>query len=721
MTGLLPNQTPSDFGHLFNYEVWTPNTQVTMASVPWDATYRDIVRFDSSADLDAYLLGQQGVSVTIRNMTYAKPGHPVRIDAGFNWAFQYNYLRVHNPSQPSVPGDFPKTMYYFITDVKYVAPNTTELQVQLDVWQTFQHNIQFGRAYIERGHLGIANEDQFHNNGSSFLTVPEGLDLGGEYGVFDQWAHYMCSPATGVEPQVIVTTNVSLIGSWGTMAAPKLTTASGSRFEGLPNGCEIYIFTMSDFVAFMKGAADYPWITQGIISVTAIPPVFDMDHPAQTYTINGGQLPGVTITRLDKGKMIKEQRVIVEDLFGSYGFQLDSRYRFLHKFRTYPYSFLELTTNSGAPIILKPENLWDSKVTVNIEYHVIPPNPRIVVYPHKYNSFTYKRMVNQNGDTLYDFGEQYDLTTGWFNLPMFSVVNNGYLSYMASNANSIAYGYASADWSQQRALAGNELGYSQASVNMGTAATMNNLSVGAANASTALGNQSTAMRTGVNVVGGLAGGSARGGMAGLGMGALGAASSVAGAAIDINQSTQQNAINTGLMNARTGATLANMGYMRDTNKDYADFAARGDYQNAVAGLNAKVQDAKMIQPTTSGQVGGDAFMLAANGWAVHVKLKRIMPAVAAMIGDYWLRYGYAINRYFDMNDGLNCMTKFTYWKTKETYLRIAYCPESFRQTIRGIFEKGVTVWEHPDYIGNVDPGDNEPYAGIRIPKPMSLR
>ena len=114
-------------------------------------------------------------------------------------------------------------------------------------------------------------------------------------------------------------------------------------------------------------------------------------------------------------------------------------------------------------------------------------------------------------------------------------------------------------------------------------------------------------------------------------------------------------------------------------------------------------------------------MLAANGWAVHVKLKRIMPAVAAMIGDYWLRYGYAINRYFDMDDGLNCMTKFTYWKTKETYLRIAYCPESFRQTIRGIFEKGVTVWEHPDYIGNVDPGDNEPYAGIRIPKPMSLR
>lgn len=44
--------------------------------------------------------------------------------------------------------------------------------------------------------------------------------------------------------------------------------------------------------------------------------------------------------------------------------------------------------------------------------------------------------------------------------------------------------------------------------------------------------------------------------------------------------------------------------MRDTNRDYADFAARGDYANQIGAINAKVQDATLIQPTTSGQVMG---------------------------------------------------------------------------------------------------------------------
>ena len=40
-------------------------------------------------------------------------------------------------------------------------------------------------------------------------------------------------------------------------------------------------------------------------------------------------------------------------------------------------------------------------------------------------------------------------------------------------------------------------------------------------------------------------------------------------------------------------------------------------------------------------------------------------------------------------------------------------PETFRQTIRGIFEKGVTVW-HKDQtmIGRIDWANNKPLKGI---------
>jgi hypothetical protein len=59
------------------------------------------------------------------------------------------------------------------------------------------------------------------------------------------------------------------------------------------------------------------------------------------------------------------------------------------------------------------------------------------------------------------------------------------------------------------------------------------------------------------------------------------------------------------------------------------------------------------------------------------------------------------------------MTKFTYWKMQETYISSAPMPETFKQSIRGIFEKGVTVWKTPSDIGNIDISTNQPIAGIR--------
>ena len=44
------------------------------------------------------------------------------------------------------------------------------------------------------------------------------------------------------------------------------------------------------------------------------------------------------------------------------------------------------------------------------------------------------------------------------------------------------------------------------------------------------------------------------------------------------------------------------------------------------------------------------------------------------------------------------MNKFTYWQLQATYLT-GQISEEFKNTIRGIFEKGVTVWNNPNDIG----------------------
>ena len=55
---------------------------------------------------------------------------------------------------------------------------------------------------------------------------------------------------------------------------------------------------------------------------------------------------------------------------------------------------------------------------------------------------------------------------------------------------------------------------------------------------------------------------------------------------------------------------------------------------------------------------------------------------------------------------LRVMEKFSYWRLKEAYLTCASANESETAAIRGVFEKGVTIWGNPDDIGNTPVNEN---------------
>ena len=104
---------------------------------------------------------------------------------------------------------------------------------------------------------------------------------------------------------------------------------------------------------------------------------------------------------------------------------------------------------------------------------------------------------------------------------------------------------------------------------------------------------------------------------------------------------------------------------------------------------------------------------AVNGYnGILIKWKRLKPNFMRTVGDFWLRYGYYINRWLVPPADLKCCENFTYWKMQEISLTSSQVPELFREAIRGIFEKGVTVWSNPDRIGRTDLADNEPLEGI---------
>ncbi|WP_288924196.1 hypothetical protein, partial [uncultured Bifidobacterium sp.] len=170
---------------------------------------------------------------------------------------------------------------------------------------------------------------------------------------------------------------------------------------------------------------------------------------------------------------------------------------------------------------------------------------------------------------------------------------------------------------------------------------------------------------------------------------------------------QQNAYggqSTALAN-RQGEDVANV------NLSYALGVAESDYQNALAGINAQVQQMRLTPPTTSGALGGDQFNLANGIMGILVRFKTCAPSALAAVGEYMLRYGYFVQRFLVPPANLMCMTRFTYWQMQECYIR-GTLPEQYRMTVKGIFEKGTTVWASPNDIGVLDWADNDPLPGI---------
>ena len=714
MSAIKDLPTESSFGYDHNYAAWAPNSRVTLCKVPWNASYRDIVRFTDRAALNTYVDTAGGETVSVLDAVYLKMGQPIDLDIPFNVANTFNYLRVYNSAQPiTSPGGVtaPQYFYYFVTNVEYIAPNCTRFNVQLDVWQTFGYEFTFGQAFIERGHIGIAADNAFDGYGRDYLNIPEGIDVGGEYTIGYNWSYSIGSARGALDYQVLIMSTVSLSADPGTVDAPKLNTAHGSMMENLPSGASIYLVEAGDFLTVMAALSDKPWISQGIISITAIPADSVGRYTLITGPVSVPGVPDGTVKDIVVGSA-KNLHMSMESSWRTRALAtLPTQYQHLKKLLTFPYMALEMTTYSGQPIVMKPESMQNPDLDFIELPHLVPGSAKVMFYPEGYNRGDGLTPVIDGMGTRNDNGEFLDMATSISNFPQFSLVNNSAISYLASNKNAIAFSHQSADYSQTRALTGNQLSFDQASAGMGLSSELNRLNVNAATQSTNLANQTAgyqAIQGGGNA---LLNGAKGGDLAG---GALGALNAGVSFAIASNANNQSLNISTNQMNASTNASVANAGYMADTNKGYADYAAKGDNQNAIAGITAKVQDAKLLQPTTSGQVGGDTFALAKYKWGIDVKLKIMQLSAMHQVCGYWMRYGYQMNMWSTIPADMHCMTHFTYWKLRETYVTAAQCPEAFKETIRGIFEKGVTVWRNPADIGNVAMTDNMPSGGFTL-------
>lgn len=696
-----PNQYPA--GLEFDYSVWSANTRLDLLNVAWNNDYRDVVRFANKDALNTYIDSKSSAGITLTQTVYAKPGQDVYLNIPYNRVNRYNYLRASNPLMP-IPDDIQKDFYYFILDCEYISPNTTRLRLQLDIWQTYVYDVTFGNCFVERGHIGIANENAFRNYGRDYLTIPEGLDIGGEY--LEMFSKNVDSMHVN-NADILAISSTDLRASGTSGGKPILKSAPGGRIQMMPSGASGYVWrTITDFIAWMTTHQDEPWVTQGIMSITMIPDSARYD-PGFTYSHTGSEpsnAPSGPAQTLEHS-LWDNWREYAKEL-------LPERYRILEKFLTYPYLVIEFTTYTGSPIILKPESWANDDGLIEELGAIVPPGQRIVYTPKDYNTAN----IGSNASFERD-GDWLNLSVQISNFPTLPIVNNGAIGYLAANQNSIAWQKANAEWTQNRALGMAQGGYDIASGAMRTMANLSGTGVNADIAQTANQNRTLGAQALVNSLAqagsGIGNALTPGGFGGSAVSGL-----VNGGATAINAGIQTSANDEALAirNIQAAESLiANQGQsqlVRDTNKSLADWGAKGDYASAIAGINAKVQDAALIQPSTSSQFGGEAFNLINQVRNFAARWKMIDGSAIAQVGEFWLRYGYSIHRFIQPPQDLKVMSKFSYWKMLETYIASANVPEAHKQVLRGMLEKGITVWDDPEDIGQIDVADNMPIGGI---------
>ena len=671
----------------FTIASWPVDSRATLYRVAWDSNYRDVVRFENEDERDSYFESLASDSVAITEMTYLRINEPIRINIPFNACYNYNYIVVENPELP-VPGETtPPKLYYFITGAAFDAPNTTVINVQLDVFQTYLFDFELGQSFLERGHWPMSEFNKLVSfddetvkfswaDARKYLIAPEGLDIGNEYVI--SWAnHYDLTKGIYVNGRlqdgsdgwaILVMSTTNLFDNWGNESSPSLDTADGCAIDGLISGCEIIMFwTVEAYAEFCQEVSKAPWVSSGILCITAVPRIilYQAFTDGYFYPTSYNGTPHQDVYKVPK-TLDSNYKLFDSgyDFKMNYYNGLPSRIRNFYKLYTFPYAVIELSALNGCTLLLKPELMNTDTINLNSESCVVPGNIRLALY--EFVDFESRKTHR------YDKGYGIDVALWFDNFPQFAITNDNYLMYLAGTTHTRQYQYQAAGWAQSRANMQNQQNFTNVNAQLATQAENQQLNLRNQMSQTFFQGASDVLS--------------------LNLGGL--------------ISPFKSYVNADLTNQMFQNTLGTNTQIANDNYFLANNIIQGDYENAIAGINATVQDAALLQPSVSGTNGGDAFNISNGLFGYDIRYKTPTRRYQFILASYWGRYGYAYHQYMKPPKNLKCMKHFTYWKLKDSYIIAAQADETSKNVIRAMFERGVTVWNDPTEIGTVDPLDN---------------
>jgi len=281
-----------------------PDTYVKLVHL--DVTPEHQLTFNSLQDQKNFFDSLNGL--VLDNFTYQRKDNIIRYPYVYDNVELYNYCVYCNV-------DYSDKYYYaYVTDLKYVNDNMTEIKIETDVFQTWQFDFIYKKSYIERKHV----TDDIAGN----YTIAEPV-MTGEY--VNNFSYQF--PLN----------DIGYVVNWSEL--PDGTTKPLTPFGGLPSGGGYNLYyNYNDIATFIE---DYSSSTSQTTS-EAIQNIYAISRKFATKDDSSALIVGENAPIEFSYNIIKST-------------SLDGYVPVNKKLLTYPFCYLMMSNNTGVANILHYE------------------------------------------------------------------------------------------------------------------------------------------------------------------------------------------------------------------------------------------------------------------------------------------------------------------------------------------------------------------------------
>ena len=458
------------YRNTFDYNRWEADTKIRLVNVLFNSDYQDVVKFDTDAERDAYFDSLKGYSQTLTTAFQVAPNDTVKLPIPYGVMVRYNYLYVDLPMYTSEaqPIDYEdkrriRRYYYFIDNVRQLAPSTCEATIALDQWTTYINEVDITFMMLERGHApmkAISVEDYLSNpiansryllaadynysnesvvsdsrfvpfgNGKKYVLIASTASAGllsnfGEATDTQPTSAATYSDASGRDGyQMNVNGYVFGQGGLDFSNCALQTDPYASQNDIVPNNVTVYAIEAEKvndlFTALATRVPHFMRTVQGLFMLSD--DLFELNDPYK--------LAGFTVYSVRPINGTREHVNLDKKMFG-----YPKEYADIAKLYTFPYSYVEVTDNNGNAFDMRIEQSGNVALhqSVSLAFPYLKVQAFLTgVNGESYDTYTW---TNLAGSTVSRqmWGDDFSKFLVDWDIPVYACYTRGWDDYRLAN------------------------------------------------------------------------------------------------------------------------------------------------------------------------------------------------------------------------------------------------------------------------------------------------